>query len=144
MIQANELRISNYLIDQYGDMGKVVGINSDKEYNHNGQLFVGTATLYYDNYKGSIGRWIQMLKPIKLTEEILLKCWFRFDKSTSDIKLFLTVPNLSLEIHATFYRGKFVIELVNHLVPIVTEVEFLHQLQNLYFALTGKELEVKL
>jgi len=136
MITANQLRIGNYIAsDHFKDRDVIVKVR----FILNDHAIVEHPNGVSDPllYKGE-------MRAIKLTEEILLKCGFRFDKSTSDIKLFLTVPNLSLEIHATFYHGKFVIELVNHLVPIVTEVEYLHQLQNLYFALTGKELEVNL
>lgn len=138
MIQANELRIGNYLIDQYGDIGKVVGLNSDKEYKHNGQLFVGTATLYYDNYKGFIGRWIQTLKPIILTEEILLKCGFEDISTYKDFRL---VINEDLYIEVSLRKN------INAYVSIsdidIINVIYVHQLQNLYFALTGKELEIK-
>lgn len=80
-------------------------------------------------------------QPILLTEEILLKCNFR--KSNNKL-MFLYVPILKMEIHAELFRGKWLIELINDIKPIVTEVYYLHQLQNLYFALTGKELEIKL
>lgn len=74
--------------------------------------------------------------PLPITEEWLLK--LGFIKGTD--LFFLPIPNLSCEIHATFYRGGYVIELQNHLLPIVTEVEYVHQLQNIYYSLTNTEL----
>ncbi|WP_333862444.1 hypothetical protein [Sphingobacterium sp.] len=136
MISANELRIGNYVAsDHFKDRDVIVKVRL---------IGQDQAIVEHPNglsepmlYKGE-------MRGIVLTEELLLKCGFRLDKSTSDIKLFLPVPKLSVEIHATFYHGQFVIELVNHLVPIVTEATYLHQLQNLHYALCGKELEVKL
>lgn len=136
MIGASELRVGNYVAsDHFKDRDVIVKVR-----------LIGQEQAIVEHPSGLSEPMLYQgeMRAIKLTEEILLKCGFRFDKSTSDIKLLLPVPNLSLEIHATFYHGQFVIELVNHLVPIVTEVESLHQLQNLYFALTGKELEFKI
>ncbi len=140
MIQANELRVNNYIIDQYGDIGKVVGINSDKEYKHNGQLFVGTATLYYDNYKGSIGRWIQTLKPIKLTEEILLKCGFNYKDGEYVRGLWKLAPDHPKEEVVGY--GLF-IKRLDWTRTNENSIKYLHQLQNLFFGITGHELEIK-
>ena len=68
-------------------------------------------------------------KPIPLTEEWLLK--FGFDKIDfqfikNGIKLF--------PIRDLYYRGNF---------PIKSDIKYVHQLQNLYFALTGEELTIK-
>ena len=72
---------------------------------------------------------IKELKPIPLTEEWLLK--FGFDKIDfqfikNGIKLF--------PIRDLYYRGNF---------PIKSDIKYVHQLQNLYFALTGEELIIK-
>lgn len=68
--------------------------------------------------------------PIELTEEILLKCGFEEKNSILEkdgIRLF--------KIRDLYFRGNF---------PIKADVRYLHQLQNLYFALTGEELNVQL
>lgn len=85
-------------------------------------------------------------RPIRLTEEILLKCGFEkknhtwSDKSVS-IGLFFKngyyVENsregfLFCQLH---YSGQG---------WFFKNTEYLHQLQNLYFALTGQELEINL
>lgn len=70
--------------------------------------------------------------PIPLTGDILLKCGFEKNENTYYHELFM-FNNGVLRVIADNYRttGKDV------------RIEFLHQLQNIYFALTGKELEVK-
>jgi hypothetical protein len=67
------------------------------------------------------------LKPIELSDELLLK--FGFDKIgfqfiKDGIELF--------PIRDLYYRGNF---------PIKSDIKYVHQLQNLYFALTGCELQ---
>lgn len=72
-------------------------------------------------------------QPIPLTEEILLKCGFK--------------KHITSDIYPT-YAFKFMN--VNNGVLYVLKIGFLnhikhiHQLQNLYFALTGEELGVNL
>lgn len=78
------------------------------------------------------------LTGIIITKEWLVKCGFKYNDTNN--MYFLPIPNLKCEIHATLFRGGFVIELQNHLMPIVTECYFVHDIQNLYFALTKKEL----
>lgn len=75
------------------------------------------------------------LQPMPLTEEILLKCGLKQENGVmsyvlddySDIKIVY-------ETLANHYR----------LYPYTYEILHLHQLQNLFYALTGKELEVSL
>lgn len=78
---------------------------------------------------------VDMFSPIPLTEEILLKCGF--------------------EKAGIYYcmggneDGGIVLKLNDSMYyPIITSfgipIKYLHQLQNLHFALTGKELEVKI
>jgi len=68
-------------------------------------------------------------KPIPLTEEWLLKFGFQKDS--------LNIYRKYLNIH----RGVSYFEC--YLGGITVEVQFIHQLQNLYFALKGEELEIK-
>lgn len=71
------------------------------------------------------------ISPIPLTEEILLKCGLEYQR-----------PD--------FIKGSFAIRDFDGGYIYLNGLdggliyEYLHQLQNLYFALTGEELEVKL
>lgn len=72
----------------------------------------------------------QDFEPIELTEEILLKCGF------VDYDCWLQKEGIQLfNIRNLYYRGNF---------PIKADIKYLHQLQNLYFALTNEELNVQL
>lgn len=116
-MKANELRIGNYVLDSYN--GKITRINWQEI------------------------KWIQEVTDryasIELTEEILLKCGF--DKSAWDN--YSTFRNLFCS------DGCIVISLEHKYIEIGDltldiEIKYLHQLQNLYFALTNKEIQFDL
>lgn len=72
---------------------------------------------------------LKYIKPIHLTEEWLVKLGFVKDK-----------------LDNTYYKGDFEIYLPKYFKwkeSIFRNVKTVHQLQNLYFALTGEELEVR-
>jgi hypothetical protein len=78
-------------------------------------------------------------KPIPITEERLLK--FEFEKTKfSETTLILALNDWS-EISVNLYNGKCAVELSISRHSFVVEVYYVHQLQNLYFALEQKELE---
>lgn len=120
MIQANELRIGNW-------------------YNHNGEYCQVSPNTILEVWE-SPRKWVQ---PIPLTPEILEKCNIE------------RIGNLANSATRKFYKiGKITIELIskNRIAVYIdspTELilisfqDYLHQLQNLYFALTGGELTFK-
>src|SRR6185312_9286781 len=68
------------------------------------------------------------LQPIPLTPEILERCGFEKHGEKDEIRYYLNdfyFEDISLKRDECF----------------IANVEYLHQLQNLYFALTGQELE---
>lgn len=69
------------------------------------------------------------MKPIPLTEEILLKCGFDTE----------SIPYHCINGNVVIYysQGDFLCKYTGH------EIKYLHQLQNLYYALTGTELTIK-
>jgi hypothetical protein len=115
-VKANELRIGN-LVQQ--DDGKVYSIKASQL--HNNEV---------------LGRWPIQINPIPLTEEWLLR--FGFELRADRIK----------NIHYTEYGiGKFIIathQEVDYwcLLGYEVNIKDIHQLQNLYFALTGEELKL--
>lgn len=73
------------------------------------------------------------IKPIPLTEELLLKCGFEISK-------YFKKTFFSNCIYVYKQDSFFWYDTLNDSI----EIKFLHQLQNLYFILTGKELEIKI
>lgn len=112
MIQANELRVGNWISN--GDPIRfeffMAGGNLDGDY------------IDYD--------------PIPLTPEILEKCGFRLNAwgylmQDPAVEFGISIDSLQ---PINYYGSRLA----------ATEIKHLHQLQNLYFALTNKELEVNL
>lgn len=116
MIKANELRLGNW-VDLF-----------DSETGHN---FV-QATYSLLNAENFID-------PIPLTPEILERCGFNFDEVQMNIpghdyEFVFDKDGLKYGYHG---EDGFIRETRQPML-------YLHQLQNLYFALTGEELEIKL
>lgn len=76
------------------------------------------------------------LKPIPLTEEWLLKFGFEIDKTyVSEQNPYLDHIKNEVRISMPYFSFEYGDGAFN-------ELKYVHQLQNLYFALTGKELEI--
>jgi len=130
-MDAKELRIGNIVWDDYsGNMivyGIVTGgINPRVELRKSEKLPSGSYL-------------VEAIKPIPLTEELLLKFGFvnvHVDHRAPNHKAF-EKEAMHLKI---YYTGQIGIWWINqHITTITTKV---HQLQNLYFALTGEELTI--
>jgi hypothetical protein len=115
----------------------------------------------YANYDGIIARQVKEIKrnqfglmadydgvnfeicrPIALTEDWLLKFGFKKKERLPFFKITYLV-NYSLEINPD--NGVVWLECMTatHSVNPCVNIKYVHQLQNLYFALTGEELEIK-
>lgn len=126
MIQANELRIGNYIVFNEDDaISKVIGIHTDID---GVDVQIGDEETYIE---------LRQFSGIELTEEILLKCGF--DKVNE-------FEGYADKKHCLLRTGDFYL-----FMPFCTEdkdcyieIKHLHQLQNLFHSLTGQELNVKL
>lgn len=123
MIQVEELRIGSKVAVNDFPM-EVVSIFKDEVY------------LDFEGNEGDV--WEEKCKdlnPIRLTEEILLKCGFH-----------------KVEPMMIYVKENIIVDPVlkiamlkcNECTPLIGKSKYLHQLQNIYFILKGKELEVKL
>lgn len=123
-MESKELRIGNY-ISVYGEFKNVESIG------------------YYGiGFNGGFAKYkLPNLEPIPLTEELLLKCGFEDCNSYKDYRLYLPPHQeayLELSIRNGIVCGFGISE-----DPMLLDLEYVHQLQNIYFALTGQELEIK-
>ena len=127
-MEASELRIGNLIIGWSGNVEIIKSIVESKTWSG------GFYALTDINKTG-----IRELKPIPLTEEILLKAGFdnlgEYGFGIGEFHMEST-DNL---------RGDFLSKYVYRVISRkIIEIQYLHQLQNLYFSLTGKELEINL
>lgn len=79
---------------------------------------------------------IDLLKPIPFTEEWLIKIGFVRDYSFS-----LKHKNFTLYFDDGFFR--LCVGLYCEEAKSLVHIKYVHQLQNLFFALTGEELQIK-
>ena len=124
-MKANEIRLSNWFIGY-----------DDKPFKWEIEHFANLATVYPD----------EIIKaPIPLTEEILLKAGF--EKHRKGYSL-----NVGGESFDYYIKDKFVIWDHKHRGYSLESIrsqgfifyKYLHQLQNLFFALTGEEIKIEL
>lgn len=109
---------------------------------------LGYSEIEYPRYEASgisteavFRTYIENLYPIPLTEELLLSCGFT--ESYSDSKGYVYSINGVNFLRCFFDIPSFFIETEEDDDLFNRPIENLHQLQNIYFVLTGKELEVK-
>lgn len=127
-MRIEELRVGNYvlhndkIIEIYNIISDYNGVNMHMDY------------LYYID--------IPELKPIQLTEEILLKCEGIINHPTIENRYELEDYGIYFNIEDGYWDEPSLDVLING--TYITCVEFLHQLQNLYFALTNQELNIEL
>ena len=132
MIAANELRMGNWVKSNNPHDGRFVKFKYFHEDLH---------VAFF--YKEAIGAFTKDIVGIPLTPEILEKCGLKNGNSELDRNVFYStnkhLAQFSVNISGSFgiYVGVFIALRSVHL-------EYLHQLQNLYFALTNSELTINL
>jgi hypothetical protein len=123
-MEASDFRVRNYFMNDFGTVLQVCEVRM----NHLEADNFNTQCRYKDEVFG-----------IPLTEEWLLKFGFKKDEDIQ--KEWSYTLNISGGIVTLFHHNKtaglIFIDLASGLV------QYVHQLQNLYFALKGEELEIK-
>lgn len=76
--------------------------------------------------------------PIPLTEEWLIKFYFEAINHIHGYRFYTLSQSKKNKIHIDVYDNKTV-----YMGHTIKNIEYVHQLQNLYFALTGQELTIK-
>lgn len=110
-MKANELRIGNYY-NQFGNIHQATGTTiSELEKAPKDQLWC---------------------KPIPLTEDWLLKFGFKLNK-LGNMYRYSNYPKRVISFKK--FQGKWYLYMTHN-----PKCDYVHQLQNLYFALTGEEL----
>lgn len=134
-MEAKELRIGNYYeASEFNRPNKTV-VPQVKQ--------ISIDLIYSDEgYEGLIGRKPEDIKPILLTEEWLIKFGFEIKQTGSNNEHWQYVEcKLNPQFIIGNRKGYW------SFTPIWNKdyepIKYVHQLQNLYFALTGKELEFK-
>jgi hypothetical protein len=127
MISANELRIGNYVLDDKNEIAKIECLKtkeyvewdgSDKE-----QMFF--------SLKGELCYTCDEVNGVPLTSEILKQCGFENGK----------LGNFQIGYNGDdFIQAQMSVPFEDKLI----KVKYLHQLQNLFYAIMGEELQIDL
>lgn len=139
MINPNEIRLGNWVLDDEGSCSKIIGFKP-YDYSVRCDEDEGCCILFDRLHKGEWTKgWVTEnanLHPIPLTEEILLKCGFekvRYEKyAHNELNKLRAYPHVMKDGFGIYIMGSYTLPNIKHL----------HELQNLFFALTGKELEI--
>ena len=121
-MKAQHLRIGNLL--KYCDDGSIFTVDGIHEYGIDCHDDVENSYMEYENFE-----------PIPLTEEWLFK--FGFENDDDD---FLKDIDERTGIHISLKTGRYLLEGYDGVIKIPCEIKYVHELQNLYYALTKKEL----
>ncbi len=124
-VRASELRIGNFVMDRGG---KILFIDHWEYENKISEKRVDGLHPFTE--------FVEYLQPIPLTEEWLLKFGFEMEYSqlTNIYKYFL--------VNAPFGYSQGQFNVFTQTGCFSVEIKYVHQLQNLYFALTNEELEI--
>ena len=114
-MEAKDLRIGNYI--DYTTEREIVTMQTTYEY----------LRLIHNGNKN--------FKPIQLTEEWLLKFGFKY---SSRLEEFMFKDNFEIQP----YKRGFLNAVIWCDNQVLEELKYVHELQNLYFALTGEELSL--
>lgn len=140
MIKANELRVGNLLLNHEAEPDALAIVESF--WLMEDQWFIEWIDTKTNE---SIGAWsMEAFSRIPLTPEWLERCGFVDGRINYSYHTRLLIRPYETASQGVF-PGKWRVTLIDT-VPysIGKQLEYVHQLQNLYFALTGEELNVKL
>jgi hypothetical protein len=127
MIKENELRIGNLVMD----------FEDSQKYHPIECIYLNMHDKYWVSYRdNSIKCSVESLEPIPLTEEWLIK--FGFEKQM----MWTYAINIFGNKKLIYYLGEKGWSVGNKNYSDFSNLNYLHQLQNLYFALTGEELKL--
>ena len=135
MIKANELRIGNKILSIFDKIETVMVIAGHEGYKERKEIH--EIHKHYINVEENKNTYnLAEIKPIPITEECLLEFGFKKSSKTVDFELLYKGWTIEFDIFN---------EIVDcYLENIGIDILFVHQLQNLYFVLTGKELKIVL
>lgn len=141
-MEAKELRIGNLVLDDELETFRISGFSP---YGHSvrcdeeeGCMVLGD--IYYNDGLAKRGYEAELhdLQPIPITEEWLLKFGFESYDLELGTRVFYNIKTFIVEVGGWSNPIYYTQEKV-----LISYIEHIHQLQNLFFGLTGEELTIK-
>ena len=142
-MEANTLRLGNYVYDDFKEIHKVEFISSDEYKN-----WIKEPQIILSKINGLKGFYqSDEVFPIPLSEDILLKLGFEKVEIKNSLinKCYYHIDDFEVEFHGDrlvlrIYGGESAPHLVQYFAH---HTKFIHQLQNLYFSIKNEELTIK-
>lgn len=135
MIKANQIRIGNVFIRELKNSH---GLEYDPH-------FIITEDEMGKLFGGDVGLTLQDLFPVPITDEILERCGFEKDREGD--KIYQVDPAIYIKLiigaDGIVYPHYMESTPEDCNITALKSVQHLHELQNLFFALTGTELVIK-
>jgi hypothetical protein len=140
MIQANELRVGNYVTsDHFKDRDVIVKVR-----------LIGQEQAIVEHPNGLTEPMLYQveMRAVTLTNDIIWSCGgeqydshenYIYIESDNNVELHIFNWKTPVGVANNVPTGAYYVMMNNTMVIL----KYLHQLQNLYFALSGKELEIK-
>ena len=147
MINKKELRIGSSVKDRGGKIFTIDYWESPTK------VAAKAPVLDYDPVFGTIyghpiTEEVDYLQPIDLTKEIILNCGFEIEAKGMAFEYYqITIyKNCDIKLLINLHDDCAYVETIDSCksLPLCESPIYLHQLQNLYFQLTGKELKLEL
>lgn len=125
MINANELRLGNFIKNTFStDEYKIVERVEEFSIDTNDDMYLN----------------VDHIDPIPITKEWLLR--FGFEKDADQHRISYYTYGVDFIFDRIEYKdGKWILLTIE--LQCNENIQYIHQLQNLYFALTGNELNIK-
>jgi len=139
MIDVNELRIGNKICPYVRNEGEVATIliidgNVDRKFD----------TLYLECKESFEWTEFDRVSGITITEQILLNCGFKNNNDREYFYIEIGSSSFAICINPKFTGICLFDDDDIQIGRFYINIEYVHQLQNLYFSLSGKELEINL
>ncbi len=128
MIQAHELRIGNYVLIN-GACQQVNSINAGNHLTDSAQVAYCVGDVEEAEYCAS-----DNIQPLPISQEVLAGCGFEYHDYFKFWQKKIHGRGTDMEINQDYDIIDFMRK------PLVKKISSLHQLQNIYFALKGSEL----
>ncbi len=150
MLQANELRIGNYVLEA-GEWSRIYSLDDGGE----SYFRINDVMVNKISGRSLIGN-EPRFSPIPLSPEILEACGFEAEEARF-INSFETENPFVIDCNGTTFECNKVAEIYggmpnefwkirfgDNTIYLLYEIKYIHQVQNLLYSLTGRELEIKM
>ena len=134
----NELRVGNFVFDDDNEIVKVEKIHSKRYQQWNEED--DDSAVEFTKESDLENLYYSKVNPIPVTEEWLLK--FGFLRGV-DAVYYIKSKHMYLKIFEKIGHVLGSVDKYSNCFKISDDIKYIHQLQNLYFALTNQELEIK-